>query len=154
MNCLYVFFPFLRPRPLPPPIAAHVPVPAAQIAQAIAAQAMTGVNIQPNYYPQPSNSNENVGDIWQADERVPVYNYNRKEKMEIKNIISEYVDEINIAEIILDHLTRWNSCEYCTFGLKKNWIKLPCDHYIHTKCFSKINKHCPRCNETMYNCCN
>ena len=85
------------------------------------------------------------------DGEPPVYNYTRKERTEIRTIIGGYTDEINIAEIILDHVTKWNFCEYCTLGLKKDWKKLPCDHYIHKKCFNKLGSNCPKCNDSIYN---
>ena len=43
-------------------------------------------------------------------------------------------------------------CELCSEVLKKGeWIRLPCDHYIHKKCFNKICNDCPRCDEDIFN---
>lgn len=158
INCLYTIFPFLRSNPAPAPLHPQL-APLHQPNQIVIQNIQTPPTVnRPILNPQPSNSEEksiweNMSALWKSDERVPVYNYTRKEKQEIKQIIGGYVDEINIANIILDHLIRWNSCEYCTYGLKKDWIRLPCDHYIHKGCFNKINKHCPNCHETMFNNC-
>lgn len=142
-NVLYCLFPFLRPNPpLLQPQNNH-----------------QNNNHQNNYQQNnnhyiisilPSNSNDNLATFIEP-EKTPVYNYTRKERSELKRILGEYVNEIELTKIIMQYSFSYNQCESCSDYLKREWIRLPCSHYIHKKCFQKINSICPRCHEEVRN---
>ena len=74
-----------------------------------------------------------------------IYNNTVKEDEELKKMLTIYFYESGISRIIIKYKGDQN-CEFCKQPYKKHWICLPCDHYIHKKCFKRIKRRCPRCN--------
>ena len=74
------------------------------------------------------------------------YVLNKIDKQKVIRNLAEYVDEINLAKIIVDYIGTEKICEKCYEPLGKEWKRLPCEHYIHKKCYPKDNQKCPNCN--------
>ena len=90
--------------------------------------------------------------VFDNDEEIfPCHNYNLIEKRDVKSILSDHVDEIELAKLIMlymgcDHLF----CEKCLQILKSGtWVRMPCKHFIHRTCYDYHS--CPRCHETFIN---
>ena len=84
-------------------------------------------------------------------EKLPVFTYNYLEKRQVRQILANHVDEINLVKIIISYTGMDDIyCCKCSFVCDKgSWIKSPCDHFVHKKCWSKI---CPSCHESCKNC--
>lgn len=82
---------------------------------------------------------------YEFDYFADIYNNTPVEEKKLEKTLTKYFYELGIAKIIMKYKGNSN-CEFCKQPYEKEWIRLPCDHYIHKYCFEKINRHCPKCN--------
>lgn len=163
MNIIKFIFPFCFSQPPPVRPAPNNPQPAPiNHNQTIVNNHPPIPSIVNNHPPIPpivnnpqSNNNFNSPqasdpDIYKykgyKEEVLPIYNYDRHEKKEIINILGEYINEIYVAKMVMSYSFKYNQCEKCGQYCKDKWILLPCDHYIHKRCFRPT---CPRCHEQI-----
>ena len=70
-----------------------------------------------------------------------------QKRTEVINILSSYVDEVNLTDVIIKYVGTERVCEVCYDFLGNEWKKLPCCKiFIHKKCFTS---KCSKCNDQI-----
>ena len=147
---LKVLFPFCysTPNQIQPPIVRRVIPQSPSLSSSSSIDTIIDPIQQPPSTEQPLSTITHIRRHKQKRELLPFYDYNKLERKQVKRILGNKVDEIELTKIIIEFMgLNQKFCVKCTQHINKKWVRMPCDHYIHRKCY---NYHdCPYCHDVF-----